>query len=496
MLCVTLGRKRHAHMIREHQFLVEQGAELVELRVDYVGRAVDVGRLIKDRPGPVVVTARRREDGGRWMRSEADRLALLRTAIAAGVEYVDLEVDIADQIPRYGKTKRIISYHDFEETPDNLEELHAAMAEEDADIVKIATMATSFEDNLRMMDLVRNAKVPTIGICMGEMGLITRIMGDRLGSPFTYATFNKDKEMAPGLLEWRELREMYRYDKIDDKTAWFGVIGDPIAHSYSPLIHNAAFEEKGINARYIPIRVPKDDMHTFIRHAKSMNISGLSVTIPNKESALGLCTQAESSASGIGAVNTMLFRDKEILGYNTDYRAAMDCVEEALGLERKDPKSLDGQICMVLGAGGVSRAIAYGLKLRGADVYISSRTQERAQILSAELGCRCVEWTQRHEQKPVLLVNATPVGMHPDVDVSPYNESKIYETMTVFDTIYNPENTLLIKHALKCKAKVITGVDMFVRQAAYQFKLFTGKDASAVAMRKTIKIATNPVKLG
>lgn len=496
MLCVTLGRKRHTHMIREHQFLVEQGAELVELRVDYVGRAVDVGRLIKDRPGPVVITARRREDGGRWMRSEKDRLALLRTAIASGVEYVDLEVDIADQIPRYGTTKRIISYHDFDETPDNLEQLHAAMADEDADIVKIATMATSFDDNLRMIEMVRNAKIPTIGICMGEMGLITRIMGDQLGSPFTYATFNKDKEMAPGLLEWRELREIYRYNQIDAKTAWFGVIGDPIAHSYSPLIHNAAFAEKEINARYLPIRVPKDDMNTFVRHAKDMNISGLSVTIPNKERAFELCTQAESSAAGIGAVNTLIFRDQEVLGYNTDYRAAMDCVEETLKLERKDTKSLAGDACVVLGAGGVSRAIAYGLRLRGADVYITSRTHERAQVLASELGCRCMEWTNRHDIKPILLVNATPVGMHPNVDASPYNENMITEYMTVFDTIYNPENTLLIKHAIKRRAKVITGVDMFVRQAAYQFKLFTGQDASAMSMRKTIKIATNPVKLG
>lgn len=495
MLCVTLGRKRHTHMIAEHKFLVEEGAELVEMRVDYLGRAVDIGRLIKDRPGPVVITARRQEDGGRWMRSEADRMALLRTAIAAGVEYVDIEADVADQIPRYGNTKRIISFHDFEQTPENLTELHAAMAEEDADIVKIATMATTFDDNLRMIELVRNATVPTIGICMGEMGLITRILGDRLGSPFTYATFNKDKEMAPGLLEWKELQTMYRYNDIDNDTAWFGVVGDPISHSYSPLIHNTAFENRNINARYIPIRVPRNDMYTFIKHAKKMNISGLSVTIPNKEVALDLCTRAESSASGIGAINTMIFQGEEVLGYNTDYRAAMDCVEEAMGLQPKDPRSLDGRVCLVLGAGGVSRAIAYGLRQRGADVYISSRTEERAQVLAVELGCRCVEWTQRHEPKPELLVNGTPVGMHPNVDASPYNENRIGEKMVVFDTVYNPENTLLIKHAVGRKAKVITGVDMFVRQACYQFKLFTGGEAPAKLMRDTIKTATNPVKL-
>lgn len=494
MLCVTLGRSRHAAMIAEHKYLVDQGAQLVELRVDYVGRAVNLKRLLGDRPGPVVITARRREDGGRWMRSEQERLALLRTAIVEGVEYVDIESDVAAQIPRYGTTKRIISFHDFEETPENLEELHAAMAEEDADIVKIATMANSFSDNLRMIDLVKKAKVPTIGICMGEMGLITRIMSDRLGSPFTYATFNKEKEMAPGLLEWRELQELYRYKTINPETGWFGVVGDPIAHSYSPLIHNHAFGDQDVNARYVPIRVPRRDLDDFISHAKEMGFLGLSVTIPNKEEALRLCTQAESSANGIGAVNTLILQDNDVLGYNTDYRAAMDCIEEAMNLDRGQERSLAGTAAMVLGAGGVSRAIVYGLKHRGCSVYIASRTTERSQTLASEFGCRAVEWDQRHEIKANLLVNGTPVGMHPNVDVSPYNESAINELMTVFDTIYNPENTMLIKHAIKRKARIITGVDMFVRQAAYQFKLFTGKEAPAALMRKTIKEATNPVR--
>ncbi len=137
MICVTLGRARHKRMIAEHQHLVEQGAELVELRLDYIGRAVNLTRLLVDRPGPVVVTVRRREDGGRWMKSEEERLMLLRSSIAAGAEYVDIESDIADQIPRYGNTKRIISFHDVNETPKNLDEIHAAIAEKDADIVKM-----------------------------------------------------------------------------------------------------------------------------------------------------------------------------------------------------------------------------------------------------------------------------------------------------------------------------------------------------------------------
>ncbi|TWU57586.1 shikimate dehydrogenase [Rubripirellula reticaptiva] len=495
MICVTLGRARHTRMIAEHQYLVEQGAELVELRLDYIGRAVSLKRLIDNRPGPVVVTVRRRNDGGRWMKTEEERMTLLRSAIAAGVEYVDIEADVASQIPRYGQTKRIISFHRFEDTPDNLEELHAAMAEEDADIVKIATMATSFSDNLRMMKLVKEAKVPTIGICMGETGMITRIMANRLGSPFTYASFSKEKKVAPGLLEWKEMKNLYRYDQINDDTALFGVVADPVAHSHSPLIHNKAFEDQKINARYLPFRITRDDLYNFIRHCEELGVHGLSVTIPHKESALHECTQAESSVTGIGAVNTMIFDGKDVLGYNTDYRAAMDCIEEAFKIDKKLDRPMQGKTALVMGAGGVSRAIAWGLRQRHCEVLITSRTMEKSQLLASELGCRAIEWSDRHEQRIHLLVNGTPVGMHPDVDSSPFESGSMNQFMVVFDTVYNPENTMLIKYAKRAQCRVITGIDMFVRQAAYQYKLFTGNDAPVRLMRDTIKQATNPVQL-
>jgi len=495
MICVSLGRARHKRMIAEHQFLAEQGAELVELRLDYIGRAINLKRLIDDRPGPVVITVRRREDGGRWMKSEEERYMLLRSAIAHGVEYVDLEADVASEIPRYGTTKRIVSFHDFSETPDNLEELHAAMSEEDADIVKIATMANSFEDNVRMMNLVQHAKIPTIGICMGEIGMVTRILANRLGSPFTYATYSRDKKMAPGQLNWKEMTELYNYKGINQETELFGVIADPVAHSYSPMIHNRAFQHEGINACYLPFRVPPADLNQFMQHCYGIGVRGLSITIPHKERAMAYCTQAESSATGIGAINTMVLQNDDRLGYNTDYRAAMDCIAEVFQYNKETERPMQGKRVMILGAGGVSRAIAWGLRQRGAEIYISSRTIERSEVLAAEIGGRAIEWEQRHDHKVHLLVNGTPIGMHPDVDSSPYQASSLNELMVVFDTVYNPENTLLIKHAKQAKAKIITGVDMFVRQAAYQFKLFTGRVAPAALMRKWIKEATNPVQL-
>lgn len=495
MICVSLGRTRHTRMIAEHKYLSEQGAKLVELRVDYIGRSIDLSRLLKDRPTPVVVTARRQSDGGRWMKSESERLMLLRSVIASGVEYVDLESDIADQIPRYGKTKRIISLHNMEETPDNLEEIHADLSRHDPDIVKIATMANSFSDNVRMIDMVKNAKVPTIGICMGEVGIVTRVLANRFGSPFTYAAFSQDKEVAPGQISWKDMSSLYNYENITENTKLYGVVADPVAHSYSPLIHNRAFQQLGIDACYLPFRVAKNDLFSFMDSCDELGIHGLSITIPHKTGAMDFCTQAESAASGIGAINTMVTQDGHRSGYNTDYRAAMDCITEAFNLDASAKHPMHGISALLLGAGGVIRAIAWGLKQRGAEVTISSRTEDRAKSLAGELGCRYALWDDRYDNKYRLLVNGTPVGMHPDVDSSPYRESSLNPLMVVFDTVYNPENTMLVKYAKRQQARVITGVDMFVRQAAYQFKLFTGREAPAGLMRETIKRATNPVKI-
>lgn len=495
MICVSVGRTRHKHTIAEYHHLAEQGVKLVELRLDFIGRSVNLKRLLENRPCPVVITCRRREDGGRWQRSEEERLMLLRGAIASGVEYVDLEGDIAGTIPRYGQTKRIISHHDFVETPENLADLHRHLAAQEADIVKIATMANTVDDNLRMIDLARNATIPTIAICMGEMGMPTRILAGRYGAPFTYATYSADRKLAPGQLNWRVMQEQYRYDTITAETQLFGVIADPVGHSHSPLIHNAALAGQEIDARYLPFQVPAEDLREFIDACPQLGIRGLSVTIPHKEAALNLMTQAEAAANGIGAVNTVIFDGNERLGYNTDYRAAMECLIAAIGAKESDEQPLRDKTALILGAGGVARAIGWGLHQKGAAVIYTSRTPERAGRLAEEIGGTPLPWKERHDVTTDLLINATPVGMHPDLDHTPFRADALNPDTLVFETIYNPERTLLIKDARNVGCQTITGVEMFVRQAAYQYRLFTDREPPIELMRSALKAATNPVQL-
>ncbi len=493
MIVVSIGRGRHKMMIAEYQHLAEIGAELVELRVDYIVRSVNLKRLMAEKKCPAIIACRREQDGGNWKGTEQERVVLLRSAIVEGVDYVDLEEDIAGDIPRFGKTKRIVSYHNFDETPENLREIHDRCCESDPDIVKIVTMANSPRDNIRMLQLIGESEIPTVAFCMGEMGIPSRILAGKFGAPFTYASFHQERAMAPGQFSYVQMKELYRYESIDVDTDVYGVIADPIGHSLSPVIHNAAFRELGLNAVYIPFRVPREELEDFIGICRQLSIKGLSVTIPHKEAIVPLATETDNSVDHIGAANTIVFDGFEKRAYNTDHTAALESISADIS-RGHDIDHLAGRTALILGAGGAAKAVVHALQSRGTKVVIAARKKDRADALAKQFHCEAVEWSARHKVRCDLLANCTPVGMHPHVDETPYDGEQLLRSIIVFDTVYNPEQTLLIKLAREKDCHVVTGVDMFVRQAAIQFQLFTGEDPPMELMRQSIRQSIGAAK--
>lgn len=491
MICVSVGRGRHRMMIAEHKHLAEQGVELVELRLDYIRRAVNLRRLLADRNCPLVATCRRKVDGGRWEGTEQDRLMLLRTAIADGADYVDMEYDIAHLIPRYGNTQRIVSYHNFEETPDNLEEIHHQMSKLDPDIIKIATMANNPIDNIKTLRLCRDSEIPTTAFCMGEMGLPSRILCGRSGAPMTYATFSEDRKMAPGQLSYKQMQEDFLYDTISKDTVILGVVADPVAHSLSPVIHNACIREEKLDMIYLPFRVPQQYLDEFLQICPEMGVRGLSVTIPHKEKCLKSINVLDDNVAGIRAANTIVFKEINAYGYNTDCTAALKTLKQTIKEKHPDTPVFENRRVLILGAGGVARAIAFGLKRQGANVFICARDFKKAEDLAQSLDCKAIDWAARPNFETSVLINCTPVGMFPNMDETPFEADWFNKRTIVFDTIYNPEQTLFIKQAREADCTTITGVDMFIRQAAEQFKHFTGKKANLQTMRYELKRATS-----
>ena len=495
MICVSIGRGRHAMMMAEHKHIVEQGAQLVELRLDFIRRPVNLKRLMSGAGCPVVATCRRPEDRGLWRRTEEERVALLRSAIAYGVDYVDLEMEIASKIPRYGNTQRIVSYHNFDETPSNLEEIHHQMTKLDPDVIKIVTMANNPIDNMMALRLCRDSEIPTVAFCMGEMGMFSRILCGKFGAPFTYATFSEDRPMAPGQLSFLKMEEVYHYDEISPDTTVLGVIADPVAHSLSPAIHNAAIRKNGLNMLYLPFRVPREYLESFISICPELGVKGLSVTIPHKEKVIKCINALDDQVAGIKAANTVVFKDNNAYGYNTDCYAAIKSLEDRLKEKYPDSDNVfEDQKVMLLGSGGVARAIAFGLLEKGAKVTICARDYKKSEALATAMDCQSIEWPERANFECTVIINCTPVGMHPNMNDSPFEGDWFDKRMVVFDTVYNPEQTLFIKQAREAGCGTVTGIDMFVLQAARQFELFTDTEADMEVLRYEVKRATSAAK--
>lgn len=489
MICVPIVAPSQERMEREIQVATPL-ADILELRMDYAPEA-DLGALIEKRRKPVIVTCRPEREGGQFKGEESARLAVLQKAIDLGADYVDVELDSVAKLRRGGRTRMIVSRHDFERVPENLAELHGELVAAGADVAKIACMATSILDNLRVFRLLQSTKHPTIALCMGEAGTISRILGRKYGAFLTFGSSARGKESAPGQVGAAQLREMYRYKQIGRGTALYGVIANPVGHSMSPAIHNAAFAALNIDAVYLPLKVECDPAE-FVRAFRELDAKGYSVTIPHKEGVMAALDELSPLAQRIGAVNTIVSRKGRLYGTNTDVPAAIGALEESVAGGKKavsemERSPLADRRVLLLGAGGAARAVAHGLIEKGAVVTVSNRTHDRAVALAAEVGCKAIETSALAEAEADIVVNTTSVGMHPHVLATPLPKAALRKGMVVFDAVYNPPETRLLREAHEAGCRTVGGIRWFVSQAALQFELWTGRPAPRQVMERVVK---------
>jgi len=274
----------------------------------------------------------------------------------------------------------------------------------------------------------------------------------------------------------------------------YGIIGDPIAHSLSPPMHNAAFEECGMDSLYLAFRVPKAELESAIKGAKSLGILGINVTTPLKEEALAF-VDAEDVAKEIGAINTIEFSTGSPVGYNTDGIGSIHALRESVG-------EIDGKNVLILGAGGAAKAIAFHLDAAGAEVTIANRTKERAVQLASKLtnataigidisrGIVRDRELERHLKTADILINATSTGMYPDVDTTLVNADIMHHDLVVFEIVYNPVETKLLREARRAGLKqIIDGVKMLVYQGAAAFKIWTKEEPPIAVMEAAVRNA-------
>jgi 3-dehydroquinate dehydratase/shikimate dehydrogenase len=488
------------------------GAEAIELRVDALTEpgGPAVGRLVAQiRQGagssrPLVVTCRDKREGGILDHSLSARIDAWAGAIGAGADFVDVELDniqlpqvaqpIREALAGRPRTRLVVSSHSwkgrFAAPQRRYDECRAAYP---GAVPKLVYTANHINDCFDALDLLRDGRGDKVVFCMGQAGSITRLLAKKLGALMTYASLDPASGTAPGQIPIDQMKGLYRSDSIDSSTEVYGVVGDPVAHSMSPAIHNACFARRAMNRLYLPVWVAgsRDELFGFldaIRARPWLGLRGLSVTVPHKQGALEYVKarggQVDPLAARIGAVNTLLL-DPEggIKALNTDYVGAMEAIFSAPGMRRDD---LRGWPVAVVGAGGVARAVVAGLRDTGAQVTIYNRTVSKAKALAQEFGCAHAPLDDLANVKARLLINCTSIGMYPEVESTPVPAEYLRPDMVVFDTVYNPPQTQLLRQASDKGATCIDGVTMFVDQAQAQFRLFTGQDADPALMREVI----------
>jgi len=477
-VCVAVTGSDANEMVDKAEALARDNSFL-ELRLDYLSRPglalARIKHFTEAHPSTVVIaTCRRAASGGKFRGSIKSQLDVLGRAATAGCQMVDVELQTASkskpaQLAKLrSRAALILSFHDPRATR-KLEETLGKMLAYPADFYKIVSTATTLSDNVAMIKFLAREgdRHSLISMCMGEQGIISRVLGLRAGSVFTFASASAGEETAPGQVTAQELRSVYRIEQVDAATRVYGVVGDPIAHSLSPTIMNAAFRRENVNAVFLALHAKTlKDLLTCVRE---IPIHGISVTMPYKETILAHLDNTDSHTAKIGACNTVVrAQDGKLYGFNTD---AAGIVRP---LERRLP-TLEGAKILVLGAGGAARAAVFGLKERGAEVYILNRSTAPAKKLAHRARARVMKRADLRKMAFDVIINATPVGMG-NTRESPLAEKEI-NARYVFDMVYDPAETRLLKLAQARGAQAIPGIEMFVHQAARQFEIWTGKPA-------------------
>jgi 3-dehydroquinate dehydratase/shikimate dehydrogenase len=465
----------------------------LELRLDYLRDARERDAfliwLTAHKPqATMIATCRSRQGGGQFRGSRDAELEILIQAANAGCRWCDLEIEVAryyasGEIRKlFPSTRVLVSHHDFQRTPKNFQKVIdglRASGVRGRSAVKIAAQCHSISDAVRICGLAQGRR-DVVAVPMGEVGMAGRILSLRSGSQLAYASV--EQATAPGQLSLQDMQELYRASQITSRTRVYGVIGNPIGHSLSPLLHNTAFHARKLDAVFVPFLVR--EVRDFLAAITPFGIRGFAVTIPHKEKILLYLDDCDPLAARIGAVNTVVIRNGgRLYGYNTDYVGVLRSLQSRMHLA--------GSRILLFGAGGAARAAAFALAQAGSQVCLTSRRPERAQSLARALGrnadVQVIERSALKQESFDAIVNCTPVGMHPHGG-SPLKSSEL-RCQVVMDMVYRPLTTDLLRQAQRQGIDTISGVEMFLAQAYAQFEIWTGERAPEGAVRKTILAA-------
>lgn len=488
-ICIALGVAEPARLLEHAKREAASGERFLEFRLDYMPdpmKGVDVVReFLSSYPDCwVLATCRRHQNHGRFNGSIEEELRILAAAIEAGAKAFDIEIESAE-VAKTGvrdlsaRAATVVSYHNFEGTP-AVDPIIRRMLKVPADVYKVVTTARKPSDNLRVLSLAKSyPKTPMVLLAMTEMGFPSRVLSMLNGGLYTYATPTSAEGTAAGQVCARQLRNLYRVEKLAKTTKIFGVIADPVRHSISPAVHNRAFQARRLDALYLPFLVSPLQLKDFFQFADKLPLHGFSVTIPHKQRIIRYLDVVDPLAKRIGAVNTVWKKAGRWRGTNTDAAGVRVPLEQKIRIAKSS--------ILVVGNGGAARSAAFTLCDTGAKVSITGRNPDRVRALAKASGATAISVDQALASHYDVIVHATPVGMWPNTNAC-FFPDRIPGDI-VFDLVYTPQETALLRHAKEQGKEIIYGVEMFIEQALEQFSIFTGGEAPRSIMERAAKEA-------
>jgi 3-dehydroquinate dehydratase / shikimate dehydrogenase len=485
-ICVALGFPSAAQLARAAEREYKDGNTFLEFRLDYLpdpAAGIEVIRkLCKSLPDThILATCRHKRASGHYKGDIEQQFAILQSAAAAGAALLDLEIESAEMakpaVAALGEAAPLcLSYHNFENTP-ALEPVLRRLERFPASVYKIAATARKPSDNLRLLQFARERRrTPLVAFAMSEIGLPTRVLTPSLGGLYTFAAPIESGGTAPGQVSAKLMRSLYRCEKLTRHTRLYGVVASPVAHSKSPLIHNRAFQARRLDAVYLPFLVSAAHLADWMKFAAAEPVAGFSVTIPHKQRIVRYLDFVDPQARRIGAVNTVWRKAGKWRGANTDTEGVLKPLSRHLRLAHSS--------VLIAGYGGAARAAAIALSDASAEITITGRNMKTAQALARAVNGQAVTLKEAAQNQYDALVHATPLGMSPRIGECLFADR--LPAAIVFDMVYNPHETLLLKRAKQQGCVVIPGIEMLLEQAAHQFEIWTGETAPRSVMRTAL----------
>lgn len=463
--------------------------DMIELCLDRLVKEPDVGDLIAGVDKPVMISCRRKRDGGQYEGGDEQRLGLLRQAIVAGPAYIELDYETAQSIPRFGDTKRVLAYTSMKDpfSKEDIEEIFTEAKQLNGDIVKFTWPTPTLEAAWPLLAAVaKKHELPAVGFGLGKAGVTFSLLGRKYGSPWIYAALEKGMEAFPDQTTVQELDDIYGWREIDKSTAFIGVVGMGGSEIITTQCFNRVFRRLKLPVRSLPLM--SQDFGQLKSMLNSLKINAVVTSRDLGDQMVAMADDLEESARLSQYSDLLLYKKESWQAWNAGWRSAVKMLEHTLSGSASDKRPLDKQNVLVVGSGSLARSMVYGIGKRKGLVSVTSPNDDEAQNVATQFNARFVPFQQLYNTLADVVVIADP-DLQPGSGKTEFNPSYFIPRMTICDAAEMPFDSVFINEARGRGAKVVEPKLIYGDHLTALIKSITGKDVASSEFSEIIDSA-------